>query len=162
MIVPSGGEKLAALAKALRAAEEKTLLRELRKGVRAPLLTLIPKIQESARRKIPKRGGFQSQFMPSLTLKVQQKNTGRYPGMRMLAKYPGRISRIDRGYLRHPVFPDTENKTRDQWDWITQPIPKGFFTDPIKDEQPEIVKAVEDALDRVARQVEIDMTRGGR
>jgi len=161
-IVPNNGERLAALARALKNAEEKVLLRELRKGVRTPLLALLPKIEESARQKIPKRGGFQAKFIPSLRLRVQQRNTGRYPGVRLVANYPGRISRIDQGFLRHPIFPDTETKTRDEWDWLSQKIPAGFFTDPIKADLAEVRASVEDAMDRVARQIEIDMTKGSR
>lgn len=161
-VVPNNGERLGALARALKNADEKVLLRELRKGVRTPLLALLPKIEESARQKIPRRGGFQAQFIPSLRLKVQQRNTGRYPGVRLVANYPGRISRIDRGFLRHPIFPDTATKTRDEWDWMSQKIPAGFFTDPIKADLAEVRASVEDALDRVARQIEIDMTKGSR
>lgn len=161
-VVPNNGERLGALARALKNADEKVLLRELRKGVRTPLLALLPKIEESARQKIPRRGGFQAQFIPSLRLKVQQRNTGRYPGVRLVANYPGRISRIDQGFLRHPIFPDTATKTRDEWDWMSQKIPAGFFTDPIKADLAEVRASVEDALDRVARQVEIDMTKGSR
>lgn len=161
-VVPNNGERLAALARALKNAEEKVLLRELRKGVRTPLLALIPRIEESARQKIPRRGGFQAQFIPSLKVRVQQRNTGRYPGVRLVANYRGRISRLDQGFLRHPIFPDTDTKTRDEWDWMTQKIPAGFFTDPIKADLAEVRASVEDALDRVARQIEIDMTRGGR
>lgn len=157
-VVPDGGEKLAALTRACRTAGEKGLLRELQAGTRKPLLALIPKIQASALQRLPARGGMAAQFLARARFVVRQRNTGRYPGIRLIASYRGRISRLDRGFLRHPVFPDPA-QTRREWEWITQRIEPGWFTDPVDEAHPEILRAAEEALERVARQIEIDMDR---
>lgn len=158
-VVPDGGEKLAALSKALRKAGERELERELDKGVREPLKGLIPKIAASARRKFPKRGGFLRTYEARHKLRVQRRNGGRYPGVRLVDSYPGRITRLNQGVLRRPVFAD-ETEPREAWEWINQPIPAGFFDEPVDAEKDEIRRSVEDALERVVRQVEIDIAKG--
>lgn len=158
-VVPDGGEKLAALTRACRQAGEIGLVRELQAGTRKPLLALIPRIRESAGRVLPARGGMAAQFLARARFVVRQRNTGRYPGIRLVASYAGRISRLDAGFLRRPVFADPDTP-RDQWEWTTQRIEPGWFTDPVTEAHPDILRAAEDALQRVARQIEIDIERG--
>lgn len=162
-VVPDGGEKLAALTRACRQAGEIGLVRELQAGTRKPLLALVPRIIASAREHLPKRGGFAEQFVRELRLTVRQRNTGRYPGIRLIAAYRGRIKRIDQGRLRHPVFADAD-QARTEWTWPetgkTQRVTPGWFSDPVNAAHPEILRAAEDALRAVARQIEIDIERG--
>lgn len=162
-VVPDGGEKLAALTRACRNAGETGLLRELQAGTRKPLQALIPRIIASAREHLPKRGGFAEEFVRKLRLTVRQRNTGRYPGIRLIASYAGRVKRIDQGRLRHPVFADAD-EARTEWTWPetgkTQRITPGWFSDPVNEAHPEILRAAEEALQRVARQIEIDIERG--
>lgn len=155
-IVVEGGERLAALSQALKAADETALRRELEQGVREPVKALIPIIEAHAVATLPKRGGFATYFAGSLRLRVVRSNRGAYPGLRLVGQYPGRIRRIDAGNLRHPVFADP-GKDRGEWSWVTQPIEPGFFSKPCEEQGPTILEAVEKAMQAVADKVSIEM-----
>lgn len=157
-VVPDGGEKLAALSRALRAAGEKGLDRELDRGVREPLQALIPDLKDAQREVMPKRGGMADRAAAVTKFSVRRRNTGRYPGVRLVASQPGRIRRQDQGRLRHPVFAD-QSEPRESWEWTTQQIPSGWFTGTTREHGPAVGRSVDQALDHVARQIEIDVGR---
>lgn len=58
------------------------------------------------------------------------------------------IGRMDRGVLRAPSWPRGRRAT---WKWHAQAIPRGFFTDPIRNRRNEIRAAIVRAMQRVAR-----------
>lgn len=155
-VVVEGGEKLAALSRILGDTGEKKLRRELERGVREPVKSLIPIIEAHAVATLPKRGGFATYFAGSLRLRVVRSNKGAYPGIRLVGQYPGRIRRIDAGALRHPVFADPD-KDRTAWAWVTQTIEPGFFSKPCEENGPTILEAVEKVMQQVADQVSIEL-----
>lgn len=155
-VIYEGGEKLAALSRALNKAGEKTLAKELDAGFRTPLQELIPILKVSQFHVMPKGGGAAAAIQGRTFFKVRKVGTGTRPGMRLVANQKGRIQRQDRGVLRHPVFADAD-KPREEWKWVNQAIEPGWFTDPTKAASEGIRLRQEQALRNVVRQIEIDM-----
>lgn len=155
-----GGEQFIALSRALNKAGEKGLAKVLDEGFRSPLQELIPVLEASQFHVMPKRGGMAALARERTGFGVRKVGTGGYPGMRLVAKQRGRIQRQDRGILRHPVFADADGKTRDDWEWVNQPIEKGWFSDVVRAAHPKVKLRTQQALDDVVRQIEVDMTRG--
>jgi hypothetical protein len=155
VIIPEGGEKLAALDRALKKASERDLAKQLDKGVRRPLQELIPKLPASALATLPKRGGLAAQIAAS-KIGVRRYNAGRYPGVRLVARNAYGLARKDRGKLRHPVFAD-QSQTRDEWTWVDQDIRPGWFSNVTEPERPRLARELEAAIDAVARQIEIEI-----
>lgn len=153
--VPDGGAKLVALGQALQLTGDRTLERELLKGIRQPLNALKPKVRASALENLPRRGGLAALIAASPQT-VQVRRRGNIHA-RLVAKNAYNLRRIDRGVNRHPVFADADNKTRDQWDWVSQPVTPGWFTDATTDDIDDIRRALEDVVDAVARQLDIEV-----
>jgi len=159
-VVPDGGEKFAALARALDKAAETGLLKELLAGVTDPLRAMIPTFKAAQREVMPKRGGMADYAAATTKLSVRRRNTGRYPGVRLVASQKGRIRRQDQGVLRHPVH-ERAGTDRDTWSWVNQTIPAGWFTRTADEAAPRLRKSAAAAMDRVARRIDIDVTRSG-
>lgn len=157
-VVPDGGEKLAALSRALKAAGEKDLERQLDRGVREPLKALVPQLPPSARAVLPKRGGLAEKVAQS-KIGVRRYNAGRYPGVRLVASNQYGLARKDRGKVRHPVFAD-QAKSRDEWVWVDQEITPGWFSDVVEPAREDVNARVSAVIDDVARQIEIEAERG--
>jgi len=151
----TGGEQLAALDIALRRAGERELLEQLREGTSAPLRAIIPSLRASARATLPQRGGLAGVVATS-RFDVRIRYGGRSPGVQLVGTNAIQIRRLDRGLLRHPVY---ARGPRQDWRWVRQRVPSGWFTNPTDDARPRIARAVGDALQAVAEQVEIDMRR---
>lgn len=155
MIIPEGGEKLAALDRALKKAGERGLARELDRSVRRPLQALVPRLPASALAVLPKRGGLAAKIAQS-RIGVRRYSTGRYPGVRLVASNAYGLARKDRGKLRHPVFAD-QSQTRDQWDWVDQEITPGWFSDVVEPQRGRLRAEFEAAIEAVARQITIEV-----
>jgi hypothetical protein len=155
------GDAYAAVARALKNAEEKTLARELDKGFRTPFRELMPALAAAQFHVLPKRGGAAAAIRPRTTFGTRKVLRGGSPGMRLQAKQKGRIARQDQGVLRHPVFADPD-KTRDEWKWVNQPIEKGWFSDVTAAAADNIRRSQEQALREVVAQIEVDMRQSGK
>lgn len=155
---PDTGAKLAALSKALREAGEKDLDRELLRAQQAAVSQVIPAVQESARGRLPARGGLNERVATS-PMRVARRLGGANPGVRLIARSKDNIRRIDvAGVVRHPVFADSD-RPREAWAWVDQQVPPGYFREPTEAARPDIQRASEQALDEVARRIEVEVDR---
>jgi hypothetical protein len=144
------GQGLAALQRKLKAAEGgKLLQRELNKALREAAKPLIPRVQESARSTLPAGGGLAERVASS---KIRaQVTSGRDPGVVIRAS--GRKRReLDQGRLRHPVYA-RPNQTRSEWTWVSQSVPSGWFTDPLRRAAPGVRPHLLAALEETARKI---------
>lgn len=143
-----GADQVQRLSKALKAAGETGLRKELNKGLRQGAKPLIPKARAAARgSKLPNRGGLAARLGKS-AFRIQVR-TGREPGVRIVAAAKGGAARLlnDHGRVRHPVF--------GQDVWVSQSVPeaKGWFEDEMRKEAPSVRPELERAMERVAQEV---------
>ena len=153
----TGGEKLAALSRALRAAGETGLKRQLDQDVHKAVAPLPAAIRASALATLPRRGGLAAKVAGS-KVTIRRRSGAVNPGIRVSTTHPFRIGKMDRGAFRHPVFADT-SKTRDQWTWVEQKVPPGWWTTPTDRVRPQVVRAVEDAIEAVARNIDVEVDK---
>ena len=139
----TGAAQLANLSKALKAAGRGDLRRELLRGIRqatAPAKTTIP---QSAREKLPRRGGLNNFVADGLKVTSRASLSGAEARVRIVATDPPRhdIAALDRGLVRHPTFGHKP--------WKAQRVEPGFFTDPCVALAPGARQQVAAARDRV-------------
>lgn len=146
-----GTEQFIRLSKALKAAGETELRKELNKGMKRAAKPLIPKARAEARKRLPKRGGLADQIAKE-PARVQVR-TGKNPGVRLvIGKKRGGARAANKGLIRHPIF-GTDR-------WVEQPVPPGWFDLPMQKAGPsirdDVHQAMEDVAEKVARKA-----RGG-
>lgn len=144
-----GTDQLVDLSRALKAAGDTGLRKELLKGIRDAAKPLVRDVKESARTTLPRAGGLNETVAKS-SIGARTRTSGRSPGVRIVGKGRGGLDDIratDRGVLRHPVFgSDT---------WVTQTITSGWWSTPLENAAPvvrrELIKAMEDVARKIAR-----------
>lgn len=142
----TGAAQLANLSKALKAAGQGQLRRELLRGIRqatAPAKSTIP---QSARDKLPRRGGLNEYIATGLKVTSRSSLSGAEARVRIVATDPPRhdIQALDRGVVRYPVFGNRQV-------WRSHPVEPGFFTDPCVALAPGARQQIAAARDRVLR-----------
>lgn len=140
-------EDLAALSKALKAAEERGLRRELYRGLQRAVKPMQAAARQNAGR-LPKRGGYAARVA---TAKMSAKTrAGRDPSIRVRASSrAGRqvdLYAADSGLIRHMVFGQADN-------WVWQRVNAGWWTDAVNETAPQARRQIEAALDDVAAQL---------
>lgn len=149
-----GAEDFLRLSKALKAAGQKELRKELNKNLREAVKPLIPQTRAAARSILPQRGG-----LAALVAKAPQRaqvRTGNEPGIRLVVgkRRGSAAASANRGVIRHPVFGRRDN-------FVEQHVTPGWFDDTLEKAGPEearrrIEQALTDIADKVVRQA-----RGG-
>jgi hypothetical protein len=138
--------------KALKAAGETGLRRELHKNVKQAVRPLIPQARAAARSQLPKRGGLAKRVAGSPMRTKISTGRNRY-GVRIeVVAGGGRgARRSNRGVIRHPVY---GNRDR----WVSQRVPDGWFDDTMRAATPAIRKNVEKAIEKTLN----DIAKRGR
>lgn len=140
-----GADQFLRLSKALKHAGRTQLRKELSKGLRDGAKPLIPKARAEALRRLPSSGGLARQVARE-PMRVQVR-TGRTPGVRIVVgKKQGGARSANRGVIRHPVFGNRNV-------WVNQPVPPGWFDDPMREGAPKVRPDLEKAIDRIVEQV---------
>ncbi len=140
-----GAEKFLTLSKALKAAGEKDLRKELHKGIQAAAKPVIADVRQAALSALPKRGGL-NVHVAKTAARIRVK-TGRDPGVDVVwgRRQPGYID----GSVRHPVF--------DTGRWVSQHVDGDWFDGTVEAAgptvRPEIDKAIEVICDKIVRSV---------
>ena len=136
------------LSKVLKEAGNKGLRSELHKMVREPAKQVIPKVKQAAGQ-IRGRGGVGAHYAKK-PIRAQTRTGAKTAGVRVvMSKTDPRVDA--QGRIAHPVF-GRPNST------VVQTIPgaKGFFSDTISENAPQIrdgfVRALSEFTDRVVRQ----------
>lgn len=147
-----GAEEFLRLSKALKHAGRTELRKELNKGMRRAAKPLIPKARAEALKRLPSKGGLAKQVARE-PMRVQVR-TGRNPGVRIVVgRKRGGARGANRGSIRHPVFGNRQV-------WVTQPVPPGWFDEPLSDSAPAVRRDLERALHDIAEQVVRETRRG--
>ena len=146
-----GAEQLDALAHVLKDWGEVKLNRQLTGAITKATKPAKQAIRDSARRKLPKRGG-----LADVIARSRLSTSKRKGGVRIRASSKHSIKKMDQGILRHPVFADSRLE-RNAWTWVNQDVEAGWFTDPLEELAPEvrdeILKAMNDVIAELGRRV---------
>lgn len=146
-----GADQLRDLARALKAAGNKDLKRELLKAAQRSTKPVKAEVAASARRRLPSRGGL-NVWVASTKVQTKTRTSGRNVGV-TIAGRPGRrmtptsdVRAINRGRVRHPTYGHRP--------WVTQAVRPGFWDEVM--EGPLTERAQREftaAMDRIAKQL---------
>lgn len=145
-----GAEDFLDLSKALKAAGQTELRKELNKAIRAAAKPLIPMTRAAARRDLPARGGFAA-GVARAPQRVQVRTGQKSAGIRVVVgKNSSGARGANAGTIRHPV-PGSGV-------WVDQSVTPGWFDETLKREapstaRPAIEAALRDILNKVVREV---------
>lgn len=141
----SGSAQLRAIAARCAVVGDRGLLNATRATLRAEAPPLIAAAQQSARDRLPKRGGLNEQ-VASQKWTVQALAGARTAGVRLKVKAPDALM-TDSGFVRHPIY-----GRRGPGQWRTQSIPAatGWATDTMSAHGPEVAAAMVATLNAVA------------
>lgn len=123
-----GVDQFAALSKRLKEVADKDLGREFSRGISAATRPVIRGLRQAALDTLPSRGGL-AERVSKTKIRAQRRNSSRSAGVRIVARDPYYIDRLDQGRLRHPVFADAD-KERKSWRWVNQRVKPGWWTRP--------------------------------
>ena len=142
-----GANDFLALSKRLKAAGETELRKQLHKGIGNGARPLIPKVREAARKDLPKRGGLNERIAKK-PYRVQVRTGAKTAGVRIVGTKVD--PRINQGRVWHPVFGERKPGAVQQ-----VPEAKGYFSDTLADNAPqirgEVVRALDDFVKQIAR-----------
>lgn len=148
-----GADEFLRMSKALKAAGQTGLRKELHNGMKRAAKPLVKDAKDEAAKVFPKGGGLARQM--AKTPFRPQVRTGAQAGVRIVAPGKSVTAKLTNatGSWRHPVFADGK-KTRRQWTWVTQRgVKPHWFDDRMKAEAPTIRKELEQAMEDVAAQI---------
>lgn len=141
----TGGEQLVRLSRALRDAGRTELRKDLNAELREIGKPLVEKTRAEARRRLPKRGG-----MAAAVAKAPQRlaiSTGRDAGVRIIVgKTKSGARAANSGFIRHPVFGNRDV-------WVDQKVRPGWFDDPLKGSESEVVPALQRAMEKTVDRI---------
>lgn len=138
-----GAAQLVALAKRLRSAS-KELRSDLYRGINRAAKPLKNEVKKSARTILPKRGGL-NRRVAGTKIATKRRVTGNSAGVRLVGTSGYDIGSINRGRVRH--------KTYGHKPWVSQTVPKGFWTDPLVAGAPRVRDEIQDVMDTVANKL---------
>ncbi len=135
--------------KALKAAGQTGMRKDLNRRITAGAKPLIPKTRAAARSKLPTRGGLADKIAKA-PQRVQVRTGKETAGVRIVVGSKGGGARgADRGVIKHPVF--------DTGRWVEQRVEPGWFSETLQREapriRPDVEQAIKDTLNRIARGV---------
>lgn len=165
----AGGEAFYRLSKALKAAGDGDLRKELNKGLRAAGKPLIKDTRAEALRILPKRGGL-AKLVAKEPQRVQVRTGATTAGVRIVVgKKRGAARAANRGLIRHPVFA-SHDLARKEWAWVAQRVKPGWFDATLAGKGPDVVKpelqaAIQSVVNQVVARAAAEAsgrTRGGR
>ncbi len=144
----NGADDFLALSKALKAAGETGLRKELSKAVQDAARPLLPKVKQAARENLPRGGGL-NERVAKKPLRVQTRTGAKTAGVRIVGS---KIDpRINQGRVYHPVFGRPGSG-------VVQQIPEatGYFDKTLEGNGPAVRDAVTQVLadfcDRIVRE----------
>lgn len=137
----SGADDFLRLSKALKEAGRGELRKDLTKRIRKAVKPLTPETRAEALSRLPKSGGLAAQVARE-PQRVQIRTGAKTAGVRLVVgKSKGGARAANDGTIRHPVFGSGR--------FVSQSVTPGWFDDPANKAQPEIKRAVEDAIESV-------------
>jgi hypothetical protein len=140
-----GADQLAALSKRLKELGDKDLSREFSRAITAATKPLVQDLRQSARETLPKRGGLNERVAKS-QIRTQRRASSRTQGVRVVAKNPYVLARLDQGHVRHPVFGRNV--------WVDQTVRSGWWTRPTEAIGPDVRRSIEAAMAAMAKKLD--------
>lgn len=125
------------------------MLRETRAGLRAAVKPVIPKLQQSARERLPKTGGL-NEHVAGQVIQVQTRLVPGSAYVRLRAPFYD-AKQTNKGYVRHPRFGD---RTKGNWFATQIPQARGWFDDVMHAEEPAITVELTAVQRRIAAKIQ--------
>lgn len=149
----TGAEDFLRLSKALKAAGQTELRKELHKRMRDAAKPLTKKTQKKLADSVPSRLSGRA----GKTKQAVVVSTGRDPGVKILVRYGKRGTGLSASNarllnqgkgVRHPVFGNRER-------WATTPVPNaaGWFDETLSGQKRQVQRELEQAMEQVAAKV---------
>ncbi len=144
----NGADDFFKLSKALKAAGETGLRKELSKAVQNAAKPLLPKVKQAARESLPKGGGLNERIARK-PLRVQARTGESTAGVRIVGSKVD--SRINQGRVYHPVFGRPGSG-------VVQQVPEavGYFDRTLGGNGPEVrdavIQVLSDFCERIVRE----------
>src|SRR6266568_3381580 len=135
-VTTRGADKLTRLGRALKAAGDKDLQRELRRAMR-----------RGALERLPKRGGL-AERVASSKFGVRTSTAGKGASVRVIGRSGYDLQGMDEGEIRHPVYGHRKQK------WQTTTVKPGWFSDAEEAAAPKVRDELVKAIDIVAAKLE--------
>lgn len=120
---------------------DKELKKNFMRAVRATVAPLKEEIPESARQKLPHKGGFAERIAKSKFAVRTKQST-----VIVQIANPINLKKIDEGSLRHPVWGHMDR-------WSEQKIEPGFWSEPIKANEKEMLESLNEAMDETLAEI---------
>jgi hypothetical protein len=144
----TGGNQAHALAKRLKAFGDKGLEKELRRGISKAMKPATKAVRAQVPEYMP------SGYAPTLSSALQLRTSNLAAGLRITGQAKGnprprKVTDLNRGILRHPVFGNREK-------WAQQAIRPRFFDEPLAGQRGQI----RGELDRVLAEVAAKLAGG--
>lgn len=141
----TGGNRAHAIAKQLKALDDKKLTSELRKGMSRAVKPGMNAVKTSTPEYFPNR------YAPIIASALQLRTANQAAGLRITATAKGageprRITAMNSGTLRHPLWGNRGH-------WYATRIKPGFFDEPLTRQAPAIRAELDKVLDQVAAKI---------
>jgi hypothetical protein len=140
-----GAKRFTALAKRLKAYNDKALRSEFYKGISRAAKPLIADVRASFRDRLPKRGGLAERVAKS-KISAKRRMSGRSAGVRIVGTNNYDLGSINRGRVRHLVYGHKP--------WINQKVQSNTWTDPLEAGAPVVEAQLEQVMYDVARKIQ--------
>jgi hypothetical protein len=137
-VVVTGADKLHALAAAMKTVD-KPLRAEMRRALRTGVKPGVSAARARAVATLPHSGGLGTLVSKSRIFTII-KSSSKVTHLRVTSRT--RDPRIDRGEVRHPT-----HGHRDRW--VVQRVPRGWFTEPMRQNAPAIRRELLVSMDRM-------------
>jgi hypothetical protein len=133
-----------ALARRLQGAS-RDLRSELYRAINRATLPAKEDVRGSAYWRLPKSGGLNRRVAESKIV-TKRRMSGKNAGVRIVGTSGYDIGSINRGRVRHLTFGHLP--------WRDQAVTPGFWTDPLKAIAPQVRREIDEAVKRIANQIE--------
>lgn len=144
-----GTDDLERVARALKAAGDATLRKELLAGIRKAGKPVVDDVKAGGLATIPSHGGLAKRITTGIGVRTRLLGSGAGVQIRKGGAYRGAASSLDdSGTFRHPVYGN-----RSVWVQQSAPGAKGWFTEEIEKRAPEFRKHIEQVLTDTANKI---------
>lgn len=124
--------------------EGRELRSELYRGINRATKHLKEKIRESARSKLPKRGGLNKRVAKTKIV-TKRRMSGVRAGVRIVGASGYDIGSINLGHVRHLTYGHLP--------WSDQAVKPGFWTEPIIADAPVVRKEIDRVMDDITDKI---------
>lgn len=132
----------------------RSLRAQLLAGIRAGTKPAVEATRQAAREQLPKAGGL-NEYVATTLVGTYTRLSGPRVGVRIgVRKGSGshKAWGANKGTIRHPVFAKG-SQTPDQWRWVEQQVPAGWFDQTLLKSTPGMAVAVQKTCELIAAEL---------